>query len=296
MEDTLTLDTTLREKAETLISIFQSNLFQALLDIQEYYEVLLSHSHSYSPCRYQREKKYRYQDDDSPPLEHSPAHLANQMKAPELVHVSEKNLSQIENVHGYVSHSHISPMKASSPPVIVNTDTLEAPAYVNGTEAEMEYEEITLERGNSGLGFSIAGGTDNPHVGDDPSIFITKIIPGGAAAQDGRLRVNDSILFVNEVDVREVTHSTAVEALKDAGSIVRLYVMRRKPASEKIIEIKLIKGPKGLGFSIAGGVGNQHIPGDNSIYVTKIIEGGAAHKDMRLQIGDKILAVRLSSW
>lgn len=49
----------------------------------------------------------------------------------------------------------------------------------------------------------------------------------------------------------------------------------------------------GLGFSIAGGVGNQHIPGDNSIYVTKIIEGGAAHKDGRLQIGDKILAVRI---
>lgn len=48
----------------------------------------------------------------------------------------------------------------------------------------------------------------------------------------------------------------------------------------------------GLGFSIAGGVGNQHIPGDNSIYVTKIIEGGAAHKDGKLQIGDKLLAVR----
>lgn len=122
------------------------------------------------------------------------------------------------------------------------------------------------------------------------------------------------------MDVREVTHSAAVEALKEAGSIVRLYVMRRKPPAEKLMEIKLIKGPKGnnpvsppahpsdfqfpgylylcslllpgLGFSIAGGVGNQHIPGDNSIYVTKIIEGGAAHKDGRLQIGDKILAVR----
>ncbi|CAM4310737.1 unnamed protein product, partial [Caretta caretta] len=56
-------------------------------------------------------KKYRYQDEDSPPLEQSPAHLPNQVKAPELVHVSEKNLSQIENVHGYVSHSHVSPMK-----------------------------------------------------------------------------------------------------------------------------------------------------------------------------------------
>uniref|UniRef100_A0A8P4KTS9 Disks large homolog 4 n=1 Tax=Dicentrarchus labrax TaxID=13489 RepID=A0A8P4KTS9_DICLA len=162
---------------------------------------------------------------------------------------------------------------------------------MNGSEGELEYEEITLERGNSGLGFSIAGGTDNPHIGDDPSIFITKIIPGGAAAQDGRLRVNDSIVFVNDVDVREVTHSIAVEALKEAGPVVRLYVLRRRPPTERITQIKLMKGPKGLGFSIAGGVGNQHVPGDNSIYVTKIIEGGAAHRDGRLQIGDKILAV-----
>uniref|UniRef100_A0A8D0AB81 Discs large MAGUK scaffold protein 4 n=1 Tax=Sander lucioperca TaxID=283035 RepID=A0A8D0AB81_SANLU len=216
--------------------------------------------------------KYRYQDEETPPLEHSPAHLAPG-KSAEMLHMSDKNLAAMEAIHGYTPHTHISPVK------------------VNGTEGEIEYEEITLERGNSGLGFSIAGGTDNPHVGDDPSIFITKIIPGGAAAQDGRLSVNDCILFVNDVDVREVTHSQAVEALKEAGAIVRLYVLRRKPAAEKVTEIKLIKGPKGLGFSIAGGVGNQHIPGDNSIYVTKIIEGGAAHKDCRLQIGDKILAV-----
>uniref|UniRef100_A0AAQ5YY37 Discs, large homolog 4a (Drosophila) n=1 Tax=Amphiprion ocellaris TaxID=80972 RepID=A0AAQ5YY37_AMPOC len=150
---------------------------------------------------------------------------------------------------------------------------------------------MCMFQGNSGLGFSIAGGTDNPHIGDDPSIFITKIIPGGAAAQDGRLRVNDSIVFVNDVDVREVTHSIAVEALKEAGPVVRLYVLRRRPPSERLTQIKLMKGPKGLGFSIAGGVGNQHVPGDNSIYVTKIIEGGAAHRDGRLQIGDKILAV-----
>ncbi|XP_041126921.1 disks large homolog 1-like isoform X34 [Polyodon spathula] len=181
--------------------------------------------------------------------------------------------------------------QANPPPVVVNTDSLDTSPYVNGTEADYEYEEITLERGNSGLGFSIAGGTDNPHIGDDPSIFITKIIAGGAAAQDGRLRVNDNILRVNDVDARDVTHSKAVEALKEAGSIVRLYVRRRKPVTEKIMELKLVKGPKGLGFSIAGGVGNQHIPGDNSIYVTKIIEGGAAHKDGRLQIGDKLLAV-----
>ncbi|XP_072428341.1 disks large homolog 1 isoform X4 [Chiloscyllium punctatum] len=373
-----TEDRQLRASIERVINIFRSNLFQALIDIQEFYEVSLldnqpvlaqkttvpavhnwdisnlpsttvtsevvtvSHSPNTEDNSLLNEildvlqtsvptqviHKYRYQDDDASPQEHSSPQISNDVKGPELVHVSEKNLSQIENIHGFVSQSHISPMKqieatppttpvipvipvmpvpadasvfssdsqqANPPPVVVNTDSLESQPYVNGTDADYEYEEITLERGNSGLGFSIAGGTDNPHIGDDPSIFITKIIAGGAAAQDGRLRVNDCILRVNDVDVREVTHSKAVEALKEAGSIVRLYVRRRKPVTEKILEIKLIKGPKGLGFSIAGGVGNQHIPGDNSIYVTKIIEGGAAHKDGRLQIGDKILAVNTTS-
>ncbi|XP_031819434.1 disks large homolog 1 isoform X13 [Sarcophilus harrisii] len=315
-------DRPLRGSLERVIGIFQSSLFHALLDIQEFYEVTLldnpkciDHSKQSEPVRPVNTwefsslpsttvttdtppsslspsvEKYRYQDEDTPPQEHSSPNITNEVTGPELVHVSEKNLSEIENVHGFVSHSHISPVKANPPPVLVNTENLETSPYVNGTDADYEYEEITLERGNSGLGFSIAGGTDNPHIGDDSSIFITKIIAGGAAAQDGRLRVNDCILRVNEVDVRDVTHSKAVEALKEAGSIVRLYVKRRKPVTEKTVEIKLVKGPKGLGFSIAGGVGNQHIPGDNSIYVTKIIEGGAAHKDGKLQIGDKLLAV-----
>ncbi|XP_035846930.1 disks large homolog 2 isoform X10 [Sander lucioperca] len=348
-----------------VMGIFKSNLFEALLDIQEFYEVTLLNTqksceqkleevnhmadkweksvsiqnselaHSVCPVEENRPPavqgsphngqpppcmnpalmnapwQYHYQEDDSPSLDHGFPRLTNEVRAPELVHISEKNLSEIENVHGYVSHSHISPLKpalvtrfdlaypgvttanymASPAPIIVNTDTLESAPYVNGTEIEYEFEEITLERGNSGLGFSIAGGTDNPHIGDDPGIFITKIIPGGAAAEDGRLRVNDCILRVNDADVCEVSHSKAVEALKVAGSIVRLYVRRRRPMLETVIEIKLIKGPKGLGFSIAGGVGNQHIPGDNSIYVTKIIDGGAAQKDGRLQVGDRLIMV-----
>ncbi|XP_050611753.1 disks large homolog 2 isoform X3 [Macaca thibetana thibetana] len=336
----------LKNAVKKVMVIFKSSLFQALLDIQEFYEVTLLNSQKsceqkieeanqvlqkwektslLAPCHDRLQKsseltdcsgpkenasyieqnkenqcfeneadetttKYRYQDEDAP-HDHSLPRLTHEVRGPELVHVSEKNLSQIENVHGYVLQSHISPLKASPAPIIVNTDTLDTIPYVNGTEIEYEFEEITLERGNSGLGFSIAGGTDNPHIGDDPGIFITKIIPGGAAAEDGRLRVNDCILRVNEVDVSEVSHSKAVEALKEAGSIVRLYVRRRRPILETVVEIKLFKGPKGLGFSIAGGVGNQHIPGDNSIYVTKIIDGGAAQKDGRLQVGDRLLMV-----
>ncbi|XP_041863443.1 disks large homolog 2 isoform X4 [Melanotaenia boesemani] len=329
----------LKTAIQRVLGVFKSNLFEALLDIQEFYEVTLlntqksceqkleevnhmadkwkssipkqnstspveenrppavqgspyngQHQPCMNPALMNTPWQFHYQEDDSPPDQGFPR-LINEVHAPELVHVSEKNLSEIENVHGYVSHSHISPLKASPAPIIVNTETLESLPFVNGTEIEYEFEEITLERGNSGLGFSIAGGTDNPHIGDDPGIFITKIIPGGAAAEDGRLRVNDCILRVNDIDVSEVSHSKAVEALKVAGSIVRLYVRRRRPMLETITEIKLVKGPKGLGFSIAGGVGNQHIPGDNSIYVTKIIDGGAAQKDGRLQVGDRLLMV-----
>ena len=101
-----------------------------------------------------------------------------------------------------------------------------------------------------GLGFSIAGGTDMPHVANDSSIFITKITSGGAAERDGRLRcvatncfmivfahfeilllklapvcrcrVNDIIASVNGVNTVEVSHEQAVAALKRAGNNVRL--------------------------------------------------------------------------
>ncbi|KAM7302113.1 disks large 1 tumor suppressor protein isoform X3 [Ixodes scapularis] len=178
--------------------------------------------------------------------------------------------------------------------------------YQTNGEDGWEFEEITLERvrGGAGLGFSIAGGTDNPHIGEDPSIYITKLIPGGAAAADGRLQVNDIILRVNDVDLIDVPHSVAVEALKRAGNSVHLLVKRQRyPGSQpplsqqqqhtppQVVEIELIKGNKGLGFSIAGGIGNQHVPGDDGIYVTKVMEGGAAHLDRRLEVGDKLVAV-----
>ena len=72
-------------------------------------------------------------------------------------------------------------------------------------------------------------------------------------------RVNDCILRVNDSDVWEVSHSKAVEALKVAGSIVRLYVRRRRPMLETVLEIKLIKGPKGgrgrgTGENVGGGL------------------------------------------
>ncbi|XP_047441662.1 disks large homolog 3 isoform X8 [Mugil cephalus] len=258
-------------------AILGSQLFQALLDIQECYEVTLQLNAEQTVVKEDsRQDAWEDQEDEG----------VFRVRV-----TSRSSPHKVERVSGLVSRSRVDLPKANPPPIIVNADSLDAGPYVNGSDGMYKYEEIILERGNSGLGFSIAGGIDNPHIPDDPGIFITKIIPGGAAAMDGRLGVNDCVLRVNDVDVSEVVHSRAVEALKEAGPVVRLLVRRRQAPPETILEVNLLKGPKGLGFSIAGGIGNQHIPGDNSIYITKIIEGGAAQKDGRLQTGDRLLAV-----
>ncbi|KAG1954508.1 disks large [Pimephales promelas] len=267
----------LKTSVEKVSTIFGSHLFHALLDIQECYEVTLQMNAAQNGVK---------ESNSVDIWETSGEEGVSRVRV-----TSRRSSQKVERVAGLVSRSHVEAPKANPPPIIVNADSLDAGPYVNGSDGMYKYEEIILERGNSGLGFSIAGGVDNPHIPDDPGIFITKIIPGGAAAMDGRLGVNDCVLRVNDVDVSEVVHSKAVEALKEAGPVVRLLVRRRQAPPETILEVNLLKGPKGLGFSIAGGIGNQHIPGDNSIYITKIIEGGAAQKDGRLQTGDRLLAV-----
>nr|XP_045625565.1 disks large 1 tumor suppressor protein-like isoform X3 [Procambarus clarkii] len=204
----------------------------------------------------------------------------------------KKQVQLLNEENGKLQNHLLSPEKTSEKMLIINTEN-NLKAKTNGGPDEWESEEITLERGNQGLGFSIAGGTDNPHIGSDTSIYITKLIPGGAAANDGRLQITDVIVSVNDVSVVNVPHASAVDALKRAGNTVHLCVKRRKrPPNVMLLEVELIKGNKGLGFSIAGGIGNQHIPGDNGIYITKIMEGGAAHVDGRVCVGDKLVAVR----
>ncbi|KAG9274981.1 synaptojanin-2-binding protein [Astyanax mexicanus] len=58
-----------------------------------------------------------------------------------------------------------------------------------------------------------------------------------------------------------------------------------------VLDIQLRRGPAGLGFNIVGGVDQQYLLEDSSIYVAKIKENGAAALDGRLQEGDKILAI-----
>ena len=54
----------------------------------------------------------------------------------------------------------------------------------------------------------------------------------------------------------------------------------------------LLRDNTGLGFSIAGGLGAApYKEGTDSLFVSKITEQGAAQKDGKLMVGDKIVQI-----
>ncbi|KRZ79387.1 Disks large -like protein 1, partial [Trichinella papuae] len=324
-------DRQLREAIERVITIFKCRLFQALLEIQEFYEETLLNEHKSLLQKTVETNLVADRWEGNPPIVGANASNKTTDSYASFVDAYKKSTSPTAATSTISSFpaslrgqqrelDSPGPFYTSAPsaqPRLFNSisqpvrdswqdDSFAADSrYTNGSHDDnWEYEEIILEKGTiAGLGFSISGGRDNPHVADDPSIYVTKIIPGGAAAYDGRLRKDDIILRVNQIDTTDVYHHVAVDALKQAGNIVKLFV-RRRPRDDDATtaadcavpagverRIELLKGNKGLGFSIAGGLGNEHVANDAGIYVTKIIDGGAAQVDGRLSVGDKLLAV-----
>ena len=64
----------------------------------------------------------------------------------------------------------------------------------------------------------------NQHILDDNGIFVTKIIKGGVADQEGRIDVGDRVLSVNGQNMVDIDHEDAVGILKATGQEVTLVI------------------------------------------------------------------------
>ncbi|XP_044795791.1 multiple PDZ domain protein isoform X11 [Bubalus bubalis] len=178
---------------------------------------------------------------------------------------------------------------------------------------------VEIKKGpTDSLGISIAGGVGSP-LGDVP-VFIAMMHPNGVAAQTQKLRVGDRIVTICGTSTEGMTHTQAVNLLKNASGSIEIQVVaggdvsvvtghQQEPASSSLSStgltsssifqddlgppqyksITLDRGPDGLGFSIVGGYGSPH--GDLPIYVKTVFAKGAASEDGRLKRGDQIIAV-----
>ncbi|XP_033640383.1 protein scribble homolog isoform X9 [Asterias rubens] len=179
----------------------------------------------------------------------------------------------------------------------------EPPEYYNqqggdyANHVEPVVEDIRLVRTGGPLGLSIVGGIDHsshPFGGNQPGVYISKIVPNGSAARTN-LCVGDRIIRVNGVEMKHATHQEAVTALLSNAHEILLRVSHDAPPSG-LQEITIVKAPgEKLGISIRGGnkghPGNPLDKNDEGIFISKVNEIGAASRDARLNVGMRILEV-----
>ncbi|XP_045636204.1 multiple PDZ domain protein isoform X10 [Ursus americanus] len=228
---------------------------------------------------------------------------------------SERRPSQSSQMSEGSLSSFTFPLSGSS-----TSESLESSLKKNALASEIQgLRTVEIKKGpTDSLGISIAGGVGSP-LGDVP-IFIAMMHPNGVAAQTQKLRVGDRIVTICGTSTEGMTHTQAVNLLKNAPGSIEMQVAaggdvsvvtghQQEPASSSLSftgltsssifqddlgppqckSITLDRGPDGLGFSIVGGYGSPH--GDLPIYVKTVFAKGAASEDGRLKRGDQIIAV-----
>ncbi|XP_042127379.1 inaD-like protein isoform X5 [Peromyscus maniculatus bairdii] len=89
-----------------------------------------------------------------------------------------------------------------------------------------ELHIIELEKDKSGLGLSLAGNKDRSRM----SIFVVGINPEGPAAADGRMRIGDELLEINNQVLYGRSHQNASAIIKTAPTRVKLVFIRNEDA------------------------------------------------------------------
>ena len=115
---------------------------------------------------------------------------------------------------------------------------------------------------------------------------------------DGKLKVNDCILRVNNRDCRDIERSTVLQTLKNAAAVaastnaghhsappVSLLIRRRRIGRRYTATLHLWDGKDP--------VSSQHhgLTLDLGVYITRIQPGSAAAKEGNIAVGDRIISI-----
>ncbi|XP_048419329.1 disks large homolog 5a isoform X11 [Stegostoma tigrinum] len=156
----------------------------------------------------------------------------------------------------------------------IDTDSLEWETEV--VEFAKDRDDMDL----TALGFDVAGGADEPYLPGDTGIFVTKVDKGSVA--DGRLRVNDCLLRINDVDLTNKDRKHVIKAVLNGGGVINMIVRRRKSLGGRAItpvHINLV-GHKDIGISLETGV-----------YVATVVPGSSAAREGSLTVGDRLITI-----
>uniref|UniRef100_A0A665X8Q0 Disks large homolog 5-like n=1 Tax=Echeneis naucrates TaxID=173247 RepID=A0A665X8Q0_ECHNA len=164
-------------------------------------------------------------------------------------------------------------MAHSSHDSAIDTDSME-------WETEVVEFEKHRDMDLKALGFDIAEGVNDPYLPGDCGIFVSKVDKGSIA--EGRLRVNDWLLKINDVDLTNKDRKQVIKAMLSEEGVINMVVRRRKSLGGRIvtpIQINLA-GNKDSGIGL-----------ENGVFVATLAPGSPAARDCTLTIGDRLLAI-----
>uniref|UniRef100_A0A8C4HFL3 Discs, large homolog 5b (Drosophila), tandem duplicate 1 n=1 Tax=Dicentrarchus labrax TaxID=13489 RepID=A0A8C4HFL3_DICLA len=164
-------------------------------------------------------------------------------------------------------------MAHSSHDSAIDTDSME-------WETEVVEFEKHRDMDLKALGFDIAEGVNDPYLPGDCGIFVSKVDKGSMA--EGRLRVNDWLLKINDVDLTNKDRKQVIKAVLSGEGVINMVVRRRKSLGGRIItpiQINLA-GHKDSGIGLESGV-----------FVATLAPGSPAARDCALTVGDRLLAI-----
>lgn len=110
--------------------------------------------------------------------------------------------------------------------------------------------------------------------------LIGKIVPNSPADKCGRLRLKDRIIAINDIDIRDYSHTDIVNMITESGQTLKLNIIPSESYS-----VELSRGPRGFGFSIRGGAEFDGM----KLFILKIAPDGPAYT--LVSVGDEIIEI-----
>ncbi|KAJ9592918.1 hypothetical protein L9F63_015423, partial [Diploptera punctata] len=147
-------------------------------------------------------------------------------------------------------------------------------------EWETEILDIDLSglASDDDLGFDLVGGRDDPHYPNDTGIYVASITKGSIA--DGKLKPNDCISRVNNLDCSNVSKRMVLETVRSSGGVANMVIRRRRLGGRCLYTTQLHVNMGEHGLSLETG-----------LYICKINPGSLAAKEGNLAVGDRVLSI-----
>ncbi|XP_039112343.1 PDZ domain-containing protein 2 isoform X1 [Hyaena hyaena] len=196
-------------------------------------------------------------------------------------------------------------------------------ALIQEAKAQSENKEdvcfiVLNKKEGSGLGFTVAGGTDV----EPKSIVVHRVFSQGAASQEGTVNRGDFLLSVNGASLAGLAHGDVLKVLHQAQLHKDVLIVIKKGneqsrsstrqeangrgllsrktsllepgagrsvASHDALCVEVLKTSAGLGLSLDGG--KSSMAGDGPLVIKRVYKGGAAEQAGTIEAGDEILAI-----